>query len=162
MNLSGAKMTHYELLPPSGNISPFGRKRYVRKYKPFRECSNCFIHEQCIGCNQSHQNKFTTKKKLWQLGYCFHFRCFISTKCCFISEGDILWTEICQEVWHTASRWHFFVPKKYEHDPKDISNFAAAKQCSNIFDFEANTYPENPILPWKNKRTKSCAKIVLQ
>ena len=78
------------------------------------------------------------------------------------SSKPILWTEFSQEVWHTASKSHFFVPKKDEHNPKDISNFAAAKQCSNIFDFEANTYPENPILPLKNKHTQSCAKIVLQ
>ena len=76
------------ILPPSGNISPFGRKRYVRKYKPFRECSDCFIHQQCNGCNQSHQISLQFLKKQWQLGYCFHFRCFISTKCCFVSEDD--------------------------------------------------------------------------
>ena len=78
------------------------------------------------------------------------------------SSKPILWTEFPQEVWHTAAKSYFFVPKKDKHDQKDILNFAAAKQCSNIFDFEANTYPENPILPWKNKRTKSYPKIVLQ
>jgi len=44
-----------KILPPSRNISPFGQKRHVRKYKPFRECPNCFIHQQCVVCNQGHQ-----------------------------------------------------------------------------------------------------------